>query len=251
MIEFPVHLRRNWWKYLVLAVLAGVAVALILTTSPQDLLSIDAIAMQYGELSAAIAERPVLAGSIALAAYVVFVALAVPGVWIMSVAYGLLFGWMLGLPLVLAGAVLGGSILYWAARTALGGFFRARSGEALKKMAVGFQRNAASYLLFLRIMPMFPFVVINVVPGVIGIPYRTFLWTSLVGLLPSSLAYTFAGEQLGSFVAERAEACAEDAPPCGDPLSVWDVLSTELILALAALAAVALVPVVIQRVRTR
>lgn len=250
MTHFLHHLRRRWRQYLPLVILAAAAILFVATGLHREL-GFDALAQRYGALAALIDREPIISSVLALIFYVAFVIFAVPGVWILSIFYGLLFGWFPGLPLVICGAVLGSSILYWASRTVLGEYFQKRAGSMLKKLAEGFRQNAASYLLFLRFAPLFPFIVINVAPGLFGVSYRTFLWTTLVGILPATLVYIYTGDGLSELVEERGEACAQDVPPCGEGLSAFDILTPQILLAFALLAVVALTPVALQRLKTR
>lgn len=246
MTAFLAHTRRYWRQYLPLAAIAVVGAVLFFAAGLHRELTFDALALRYAALEETIAAAPVLSFLIAMAVYAAIVMFAIPGVWILSVAYGLLFGWVWGIPLVLLGATLGASILYWAARTAFSDYFRKRAGPMLSRLAEGFRENAASYLLFLRFAPMFPFVIVNVAPAVLGVSYRTFLWTTLVGIGPGTAVYAYAGEGLRNVVAERAEACLADAPPCGEPLMPWDILTPQILVAFALLAVVSLVPVLLR-----
>lgn len=245
------HIRRHWRKYLPLALLMVLGVGLVLTTGLHRALTVDTLALRYGDLARAIVDAPVLSALLGLGAYIAFVVFAIPGVWLLSVAYGLLFGWLVGLPLILLGASLGASILYWAARTAFSDHVRKRAGPMLARLSAGFRDNAASYLLFLRFAPMFPFVIVNVAPGVLGVSYKTFLWTTLIGITPASAVYAYAGEGLRAFVIERAHVCRENIPPCGEPLSPWDILTPHIMLALALLAVLSLMPALVRHLRLR
>lgn len=245
------HLRRRWRHYLPLAVIAAAGITIFLATGLHEELTFDALALRYGALESTIAEAPLLSAVLALVFYVAFVVLAVPGVWVLSIFYGLLFGWFPGLPLILAGATLGASILYWASRTVLSAYFRERAGPVLNKLAEGFRQNAASYLLFLRFAPLFPFIIINVAPGLFGVSYRTFLWTTLVGILPASLVYAYTGDGLSVVVEERAQACLENVPPCGEGLSPFDILTPQILLAFSLLALLSLTPVLLRRLKMR
>jgi uncharacterized membrane protein YdjX (TVP38/TMEM64 family) len=114
-------------------------------------------------------------------------------------------------------------------------------------MAEGFRSDAVSYMLFLRLAPVFPFILVNVVPAILGVPFVTYLWTTFVGIIPGVLAYTFAGEGLRSIVHDRAAACAANVPPCGTPLTAGDLLTPQIGIAFALLAMVSLIPIVVKR----
>lgn len=116
-------------------------------------------------------------------------------------------------------------------------------------MGKGFREDATSYMLFLRLAPVFPFTLINVVPAILGVRLSTFAWTTFVGIIPGVTAYAFAGEGLRSIVSERAAACAIDQPPCGTALSPADLVTKEILIAFALLGVVSLLPVVLKRLR--
>jgi uncharacterized membrane protein YdjX (TVP38/TMEM64 family) len=116
-------------------------------------------------------------------------------------------------------------------------------------MADGFREDATSYLLFLRLTPLFPFWLVNAVPAILGVNFVTFAWTTFVGIIPGTVAFGFAGEGLRSIVADRAVACMAGIDPCGQPLAAGDLVTTEILIAFALLGLVSLLPVLLRRVR--
>ncbi len=227
------------------------AIVTVFATGLHRELSFDRIAVNYGALTGFVADHPVVSGLTVVIGYAVATALSFPAAWLLTVATGLVFGWAVGAGLVVVGATLGACALYAAARFALAGFFSARAGDALNRMAAGFRGNAASYMLFLRLVPAFPFFLVNVVPAVLGVSFVTYAWTTFVGIIPGATAYAFAGEGLRSIIAERAAACAQDVPPCGEALAPGDLVTPQVLIAFALLGVVALIPVVLKRLRGR
>lgn len=230
----------------------GILVAVVIgffATGLHKQLSFDQIAINYGQLTGFVAEQPVLSALAMLAVYTVATAVSFPAAWLFTVTAGLIFGWALGGLIVVFGATLGACILYLAARYALADFFKQRAGGVLTKMADGFRDDAKSYMLFLRLAPIFPFALVNVVPGILGVPLLTFAWTTFVGIIPGVIAYAFAGEGLRSIVAERATACAANIAPCGEALTPGDLVTPQILIAFALLGTVSLMPVVIKRLR--
>ena len=108
-----------------------------------------------------VAEHPVLAPLIYVLSYIVAVAFSLPGGTLFTLAGGFLFGTVAGGLCAVVAATIGATALFIAARTALGGLLRAKAGPALQRMEAGFRRDAFSYLLVLRLVPAFPFFLVN------------------------------------------------------------------------------------------
>jgi uncharacterized membrane protein YdjX (TVP38/TMEM64 family) len=152
---------------------------------------------------------------------------------------GFLFGQWLGSAYVIVAATIGATILFLAARTALGDLLRAKAGPFLKKMEAGFQENALSYLLVLRLIPLFPFFIVNLVPAFLGVSLRVYVIGTFVGIIPGSFVYATVGAGLGSIF---------DA---GEEFSASSILTPEIITALIGLAILALLPVAYKKVKAR
>jgi uncharacterized membrane protein YdjX (TVP38/TMEM64 family) len=135
-------------------------------------------------LRAFVIRHPLLARAAFVAVYALVVALSVPGGAVMTVAGGLLFGLWMGAAFAIVGATVGAVILFLIARFVVGDALRARAGPFLKRMAEGFERNAFAYLLFLRLVPAFPFWTVNLVPALIGVRLRSFAAATLIGIIP-------------------------------------------------------------------
>jgi uncharacterized membrane protein YdjX (TVP38/TMEM64 family) len=116
--------------------------------------------------------------------------------WLCTVIGGFLFGIWLGTPLALAGACAGAIAVFVLARSGLAGLTE-RAGPFVRRLETGFRRNAFSYLLVLRLVPIFPFVAVNLVPAIIGVPLRTFAAATGLGIVPSTLIYASLGDALG------------------------------------------------------
>ncbi len=165
------------------------------------------------------------------AIYAVAVAVSVPGATILTIAGGFLFGQLVGCAAAVVAATVGATALFLAARTALGEPLRARAGPWLRRLEQGFADNALSYLLVLRLVPLFPFFVVNLVPAFLGVRLRVFAIGTLLGIIPGTFVYASVGAGLG----ELFEA--------GGAITPADVLSPEILAALVGLALLALLPV--------
>lgn len=133
----------------------------------------------------------------------------------------------------------GGAILSVAARTALGDVLKAKAGPWLKKMEQGFNENALSYLLVLRLVPMFPFFVVNLVPAFLGVPLRTYALGTVLGIIPGTFVFVSVGAGLGSVF------------DLGDAFSPASALTSEVITALVGLSVLSLVPVAYKKLKSR
>lgn len=230
-------------------ILVLAVVAVFFAAGPEQFLSFDGVALRYNALSDQVAAMPLAAAGVAIAIYFLVTAFSFPAAWLVTVVYGLIFGWALATVYVVIGATLGAGVLYLITRFALADFFRQRAGRTLNRMAKGFQRDAFSYLLFLRLVPAFPFTLVNVVPAILGVPFSVFMVTTAIGIVPGTFAFAYAGEGLRSIVSARAEACMAGLPPCGAPLSPGELVTRETIIAFGVLGIVSLMPVLIRRLR--
>jgi len=197
---------------------------------------------------------------ISVAAFAVLYAVAVvvipPLGAIMTIGGGLVFGALYSVPATVIGATVGATLLFIIVQTSLGEALAQRAGAWVDKLRDGFRENALSYMLFLRLVPAFPFFVVNVVPGLIGVPLRTYIIGTFIGIIPGTTAFALLGEGAGSvFDSANSEykAClaANGAEPCTYSLSFGDLVTTELLLAFAALGVVALIPVVVNKFKKR
>ena len=190
-------------------------------------------------LVAWVGKRPLLAPVVFIAAYAAMVAFSLPGGALATIVGGFLFGFVAGTAYSVVGATAGATVLFLAARTALGDVLRARAGRALKRMEEGFRRDALSYLLVLRLIPIFPFWLVNLVPAFLNVPLRTYLFATFVGIIPGTAVFAGVGNGLGALLTE-----------CRKPdLDV--IFSAEILLPLLALAALALLPVLYRRWQAR
>lgn len=198
-------------------------------------LSLDALRDNYTALTGFVEARFALALLAFMSSYIAVVALSLPGASLMTIAGGFLFGTLVGTGAVVLAATLGALIVFTAARTAFGDVLRRQAGGFLARMESGFRKNAFSYLLLLRVIPAFPFFVVNVAPAFFGVPVRTFAITTLLGIIPGTFAYVSVGAGLGAVIA------------AGEDVNLQGVLlRPEVITPMVALAALAAVPLIAQ-----
>jgi len=228
----------SWQRLLPLGVLAAGLAAFFLF-GLDDYLTFETLRDHRAWLLQQVADSAVLTSLAFVAIYIVVVAFSLPGGAVMTITGGFLFGQWLGTLYVIAAATVGATILFLAARTALGDLLRARAGPFLKKMEAGFQENALNYLLVLRLIPLFPFFIVNLVPAFLGVSLRTYVVATFVGIIPGSFVYATVGAGLGSIF---------DA---GEEFTAASILTPQIVTALIGLAILALLPVVYKKVKAK
>lgn len=134
-----------------------------------------------------------------MAVYTLSIAVSIPGATFLTLAGGFLFGIVWGTVFVVISATLGATIIFLAVRTAFAQWVAQKAGGWIDKMRRGFQENAFQYLLVLRFVPLFPFWVVNIVPGLLGIGVSTYVIATFVGIIPGSIVYVMLGNGLGYF----------------------------------------------------
>lgn len=202
-------------------------------------LSLDALRAHRAMLLAYVADHRMAAMLGYLALYVAVVAASLPGALAMSLAGGFMFGAVLGTGLIVIGATIGATLLFVIARTAFGDALRRRAGPFVRKMEEGFRANAFWYLLSLRLIPIFPFFAVNLVPALVGIPLATFVAATLIGVIPGTFVFASFGAGLGE-VFDR-----------GGEVSVGTILTPGIVAGLVGLGVLSLVPVAVKRWRGR
>lgn len=222
--------RASARRLLPLALLVAALVA-FLAFDLDSYLSFEALKANREILTGFVESNALLAVVVFMVVYAAVIALSVPGGVVMTIAGGFLFGSLLATVYVVVSATIGATAVFLAARTALGDSLRRRAGPWLKRMEAGFQENAFSYLLVLRLIPLFPFFVVNLVPAFLGVRLRTYLLATFLGIIPGTYVYVLVGAGLGS-VFDR-----------GGDLTAAGVLTPEVVGALVGLSVLSLLPV--------
>jgi uncharacterized membrane protein YdjX (TVP38/TMEM64 family) len=219
-------------------------------------LSLQAIAMNYEVLKSFVASHFLLAVLAYGCVYIAVVGLSLPGATILSVVGGLLFGWIAGLPVTVIAATIGATVIFAIVTTSLGALVAERAGPFVQKLAAGFRGDAFNYLLFLRLVPAFPFFAVNAVAGLARIPLRTFVTATFIGIIPGALALSWIGSGLdqvvdAQFKIYRDCVALQGAANCNVGFDPMSLLSWQLLLGLTGLALLSLVPVAMRRLRAR
>ncbi len=221
------------------ATLLAAGLVAIIALDLDRFLSLAALREHRHLLTAWVDARPLAAGLAYCALYALAVACSLPGATALTLFGGFLFGTALGSTLAVVGATLGASMLFLAARSALGDSLRQRAGPWFAKLEAGFREGAISYLLVLRLVPLFPFFIVNLVPAFFGVRLRDYVWTTALGIVPGAVVYSSVGAGLGAVLD------AADTPIRGL------LRSPPILLPLLGLALLALLPLVYRRWRAR
>jgi len=223
---------------LVFAVIAG-ALAIVLALDLDSYLTLNALAENRAWLLDQVANHAVMVTVVFIAVYAVAVALSVPGAAVLTITGGFLFGTVFGALYAVIGATLGAIGIFLFVKAGLGDALRTRAGSAIDRLRSGFHDNALGYLLFLRLLPVFPFFVVNLAAAVLDVPLRTFALATLIGIIPGSLVYSSIGNGLGFVIEEEMEA------------DLGAIFAPEVLLPLAGLALLSLAPVVYKALKRR
>ncbi|MAC99848.1 pyridine nucleotide-disulfide oxidoreductase [Pseudomonas abyssi] len=186
----------NLRRLLLLAVVAAL-VAGFFASGLQQHLSLDALKAQQQVLDQQVTNQPILASALYVGLYVLVTALSLPGAALLSLIGGALFGLGWGLLLVSFASTAGATLAMLISRFLLQDWVQQRFGSRLERINQGIDREGAFYLFALRLVPAFPFFLINLAMGLTRLPARTFWWVSQLGMLPGTLVYVNAGRELG------------------------------------------------------
>jgi len=161
-------------------------------------LSLDVLKANRDKLLAFTDEHYVSAVVIFIVVYVLQTAFSLPGATLMTLSGGFLFGSLWAALYVNIGATSGATLAFLAARYLFRDWVEQRFGHRLQAFQAGFAQNAFNYLVTLRLIPLFPFFLVNLLSGLTRMSVGTYVAATALGIIPGSLAYTFAGRQLGT-----------------------------------------------------
>ncbi len=222
------------WRFLpFLILIAGLGAFFVMGGT--NYLSFEEFSAHRGVLVDLVARNTVLSVIIFVLIYVLAVAFSLPGGTILSLAGGFLFGTFAGTIYCVVGATLGASAIFFAARTAFGDVLMERAGPTITKMEKGFQENAWSYLFFLRLVPLFPFWLVNLVPAFLGVGYGVYAVTTFIGIIPGALVYASIGSGLGMVFDQ------------GETPDLGIIFDPQILLPLLGLGLLALLPVLYKK----
>jgi len=222
--------RRLW---LVLAALA--AFAIIRWSGLGEILSLETLRTHREALAGWVGGNVVVASLAYVAAYVAAVGFSLPGAVFLTLAGGFLFGAALGTLLTVTGATIGATLVFLFAKAIFGANALDRFGAPAARLADGIRRNAASYLLVLRLVPLFPFFLVNLVPAFVGVTLPVYVATTFFGIIPGTAVFSLAGAGLGAVLDQ------------GGALTPGAILTPEIVAGLLGLAALSLAAIPLRR----
>ena len=222
---------RRFW----LAVLAlGVIVAIHASGLPGSL-TLETLRANRQDIVGFVSENYVLSALGYIAIYVLVVALSLPSAVLLTLSGGFLFGAVTGTMFTLIGATIGATLLFIFARTLMGDNAMSHFGTTGAKLACAIKANAWSYLLVLRLLPLFPFFLVNVIPALAGVRLSTFVITTFFGIIPATIIFSLSGAGLGGVLDQ------------GSSITIDSILTPEIMAALGGLALLALAAIPLKR----
>ena len=222
--------RRVW-----LALAAAALFVIVRQTGLGEYLSLETLRTHRGTLTNWVASNFVLAALAFVGAYIVAVAFSMPGAVFLTLSGGFLFGAVFGTLLTVIGATIGATIIFFFAKTLFGENALDKFGAPAAKLADGIRRNAGSYLMVLRLVPLFPFFLVNLVPAFVGVPIMTYVLTTFFGIIPGTAVFSLAGAGLGSVLDQ------------GGAITPGSILTKEIIAGLCGLALLSLAAIPIKK----
>jgi uncharacterized membrane protein YdjX (TVP38/TMEM64 family) len=228
---------KRWIRIIILPTILIAAAGAYYGFGLGEFLSFETLARNREWLLEQVANNRIATLAAFFAVYAGVVALSVPGATILTVTSGFLFGPFLGTIYAVIGATIGAALLFLLARSVFRELFRSWAGKYLERLEDGFKRNALSYLLFLRLVPLVPFWLVNLVPALLDVSLRVFVIGTFFGIIPGTLVYASVGNGLGAILAQ------------GGRPDLGIIFSPEILLPILGLAALALVPAIYRHFR--
>lgn len=234
--------KSSWTRFLpIIVIVSGLSFGYAMGW--HEFLSLEFLAKSREMLKATVADNYALSIVGFVVLYALAVAFSFPAASVLTIFAGFLFGWLVAGIMVAFAATAGATAIFLAARSAFGDFLKDKVGGKVAKLAEGFEKDAFSYLLVLRLAPIFPFFVINIAPALFNVPLRSYVIATFFGILPGTFAYAYLGEGVDSVLVA--------ANAAGREISIGDLVTTEITIAFAALACVAAIPTVVKKLRSR
>lgn len=214
---------------IIIVILSGILLFNLLDL--QTYLNMEQLIEQKNDLLSYVENHYILSYLSYILVYILVVTFSLPGAAVSSIAGGLLFGLLPGLIAVNIGATIGSTINFSMARYVIGTSLQEKYKDKFEKFNREIDKNGKSYLLTLRLIPIFPFFLINLLAGLTSVKMKTFIWTTAVGIIPGSIFYVYAGTTL------------KDANALGE------VITLKTLIPLIILGLVAFLPVIYNKMK--
>ncbi|WP_277655823.1 TVP38/TMEM64 family protein [Seleniivibrio woodruffii] len=220
-------------KKSVLLIMVVFCIILLRNSPYADIITFDYLKTHADELKYYVHGHYAASVLMYLAGYFVFTAFALPGAIVLSLFGGYVFGVAAGLPMAICASTAGASAAFFMSRYLFGGYIQSKYAVQLDYFNNELSANGHLYMLTLRLIPIFPFFLINILAGLTKIPFRTFLWTTAAGMFPAGFVIFLAGSRLSEIN------------------SPGDIFSQKMLIVLVLFGALALLPVIYNKIRSK
>ncbi len=244
-------------RFLPLAVIGGVF-AFIYAMGWHHYFSFETLIKHKSTLTGFVATNLFTALFLYILLYAAVTALSLPVATFLTLAGGFLFGGLFGGIATIIGATTGALIIFKIAQSSFGDSLVSRAGPMVEKMRNGFKEDAMSYMLFLRLVPIFPFWLVNIAPALLSVKTSTYTLGTFLGIIPGTMAFSYAAASLSSIIDAQAETyhkCivqfGESSDKCGLSLDTSSLVTKELIIAFALLGVLALIPIAFKKMKQK
>lgn len=217
-----------------------VALGLFFGLGLNEYFTLDSLRENKDALQEWVAGSFLIALFIFMMVYAGAVAISFPGASFLTIMGGFLFGLAPGTLAVVIGATLGATVIYFVSKTALGDTLTQKAGGFVKKMEEGLRENELAYMFVMRLIPGFPFWVVNLVPGALGVKFRNFLISTFFGIMPGTFVYVSIGNGIGA------------ALDSGEDIQLSGLfLKPEILLPVVGLIILSLIPILYKKFNTK
>ena len=217
-------------NYIPLIFLVMCMIILSFIIDKQDIINSKDLIINYAN------ENLLITSLIYVLVYFICVALSLPIATVLTLLAGIVFGPYLGTGIVVIGATLGATAIFLAVKKATNNkslLDKYKNSKSLLTLQENIKQDAANYLLFARLVPLFPFILVNMAPATVGVKLSTYLWTTFIGIIPGSFVYTYLGHQSGQLE------------------NISDLVSPEMISALVLLGLFSIIPLIIKKLKNK
>lgn len=212
--------------------LLSVGAASVVFLGANDRIGIDLLRQHQQELIGFVTSKPVIAGLLFTTIYALVVATSVPGLAVLTMVGGYLFGWFLGAVYTMIAATVASTIIFLLARSAFGAAMRERAGPMIQRFAKGFKESALNYVFIMHLVPVLPYMIVTTLPAACGVPLHIYMFSAFFGILPATVLLSRVGSGLGDVLATEG------------PIDPSSFMTTDIMLSLAGLTVLALLPVI-------
>ena len=216
------------------------------------LVSLERIAEHRDWLMSYVRDHLFTALGLYMLVYISVVALSLPGGLVLTLIGGFLFGGLIGGTATVIAATTGAVLVFEIVQTSIGDALAKRAGPWLSRLSDGFRRDAFHYMMFLRLVPVFPFWLINIAPALLNVSRPVYIITTILGIIPATYAFATLGAGLDSVIVKQRmlyDACVmkNGLENCTFSIDPRALVTRELLVACAALGVVALIPLAVKR----